>query len=58
MKRDSVSAYVHMRRDTPSPFTLYAASRILDEHSKQLIYLWKNKWNGIVGWKKRLGEQH
>ena len=28
MKRDSVSAYVHMRRDTPLP--LYAPVRILD----------------------------
>ena len=29
MKRDSVSAYLHMRRDTPLP--LYAAVDILDD---------------------------
>ena len=29
MKRDSVSAYLHMRRDTPLP--LYAAVHILDD---------------------------
>ena len=29
MKRDSVSAYVHMRRDTPLP--LYAPVHILDD---------------------------
>ena len=30
MKRDSVSAYVHMRCDTP--LTLYASVHILDDH--------------------------
>ena len=34
MKRDSVSAYVHMRRDTPPP-SLYAALRILDDPPSQ-----------------------
>ena len=29
MKKDSVSAYVHVRRDTPLP--LYALAHILDE---------------------------
>ena len=29
MKRDSVSAYVHLRRDTPLP--MYAPVRILDD---------------------------
>ena len=29
MKRDSVSAYVHMKRDTPLP--LYASVNILDD---------------------------
>ena len=31
MKRDSVSAYVHMKRDTPLP--LYASVNILDDPS-------------------------
>ena len=29
MKRDSVSAYVHMKRDTP--LTLFASANILDD---------------------------
>ena len=41
MKRDSVSAYVHMRCDTPFP--LYAAVHILDDplHSPSYVHtLW------------------
>ena len=35
MKRDSVSAYVHMRRDTPLP--LYAPVQILDDPPSILL---------------------
>ena len=35
MKGDSVSAYVHVRRDTPPPLPLYAALRILDDPPSQ-----------------------
>ena len=38
MKRDSVSAYVHMKRDTPLP--LYASVNILDDalHSPSYVH--------------------
>ena len=41
MKRDSVSTYVHMKRDTPLP--LYASVNILDDslHSPSYVH---NGW--------------
>ena len=41
MKRDSVSAYVHMRRDTPLP--LYAPVHILDPSIPLVTYI-LNGW--------------
>ena len=42
MKRDSVSAYVHMRRDTPLP--LYAPVHILDPSIPLVTYI-LNGWS-------------
>ena len=40
MKRDSVSVYVHMRRDTPSPLPMYAdAGATLPSPHKLRTYL-------------------
>ena len=42
MKRDSVSAYVHMRRHTPLP--LHAPVHILDDPSISLVTYILNGW--------------
>ena len=42
MKRNSTSAYVHMRRDTPLP--LYAPVHILDDPSIPLVRYILNGW--------------
>ena len=43
MKRDSVSAYVHMNRDTPLP--LYASVKILDDPPAFPVTYLFNGWS-------------
>ena len=51
MKRDSVSAYVHMRRDTPLP--LYTPVHILDDplHSPSYVHIY---WTAYFSTKRQI----